>query len=99
MPVPDFILWTLCCDSFALEAACYLVGIESVAFHQHLNQTTDRFAFRRHDRTGTLELFVDQLSRRFLDFVEQTLAALLIRLTEMNRSETAHTKLADHCSR
>jgi hypothetical protein len=86
-------------NSFVIEAARDLLRIERVAFHQQLHQSVDRIALGRHNRAGALELLVDQLSRRFLDLIEQTLAALLIRLPEMNRSEPAHAKLTDHRSR
>src|SRR5215213_3984947 len=79
-----------------LKAARNLIRIECVAFHQHLDQTPNRILLRSHDRTGTLELFIDQLSRTLFDLVEQALAALLIRLAQVDWPEPAHAKLAHH---
>src|SRR5678815_2308369 len=83
-------------DGFPLKAASNLLGVERIAFHQHLDQTSNRIALSSHDRAGALELLVDQLGRTLLNLVEQTLAALLVRVSEVNRPETAHTKLTDH---
>src|ERR1041385_8636472 len=91
LPYVPFVAYFLGGDSFAPEAARDLFRVERVAFHQHLNQATNRLTLRRHNRAGTFELLVDQLGRRFFHLVEQALAALLIRLAEMNRSEAAHT--------
>src|SRR4029079_3672018 len=78
------------------KAARNLLRVERVAFHKHLDETSNRITLSSHDRTGTLELLVDQLGRTLLNLIEQTLAARLVRLSEVNRPETAHTKLTHH---
>ena len=57
-------------DCFPLKAARNLLRIERVAFHQHLDETSNRITLRSHDRTGTLELLVDQLGRTLLNLIE-----------------------------
>src|ERR1041385_703180 len=85
--------------SLALEATENLIRIKRIAFHQQLNQTSNRILLGSHDRARSLQLRIDQLVRRFFNLIEQTLAALLVRLAQVNRSQPAHTKLADHSPR
>src|SRR5437868_5868597 len=86
-------------DCLAFEATEDLVGVERVAFHQQLNQTSDRLSFRRDNSTGALELGIDQLVRCFFHLVQQSLAMWLVWLAQVNWSKPAHAKLTHHAPR
>src|SRR6185295_15013997 len=69
------------------------------ALHEHLHKTADRVLLGSDDRARALELSVDELVRSLFNFIQQALAVRLIRLTQVNRSQPAHTKLTHHSPR